>query len=623
MTFSDIANNIYKRKYSLNENESWEKTAWRVAYDTAKGEKIYGKEEDEILEIAKNYYKFIEQMYFIPGGRILSNAGTKITNRANCFFLEIEDSRESIYDILKDSSEIFAWGGGLGLDISNLRESGALIKSTGGKSTGAISFLELFNLTGDIIQQASRRAAMIAVLDISHPDILEFINYKAEPNRFTENILQEYSNNLKASGKDNGSLEILKKTLIDKQLLHFNISVMIPNSFMEAVEADEDWELISPNTKQVVNKINARELLEEISDHIWTNGDPGIIFTDRVNKDNMVPYVSTRLGPNPCSEIFLIDGESCVLGSLNLHRFYDESNNTINYELLEQAVRMGVRFLDNIHDISETKVEKINITSMNLRRIGLGVMGWSDLLAELEMGYNTNEAMELGNYLSWFINIIAWLESVELGKEKGNFEYFEAGAVNFNVIDKVFNSKHTKAKFDTKNFRPRNVSVTALAPTGSISLISDVNSSIEPFFALAYKRNLTEGESNLAKETFTMINPILLKKLRQRGYDDTIIEKITKHIIEKGSLQNCDLVDEHLKKVFVTSHDIPPKKHIEMQASWQEYVSNAISKTINVPYNFSKKRIYLTIVDLWKAKVKSSTIYRDGSRFFQILNLGK
>jgi len=342
-----------------------------------------------------------------------------------------------------------------------------------------------------------------------------------------------------------------------------------------------------------------------------------------VNKDNMVPYVSNRLGPNPCSEIFLIDGESCVLGSLNLHKFYDETNDSINYELLKYAVQVGVRFLDNIHDISETKVEKINITSMNLRRIGLGVMGWADLLAELEIPYDSKEAMDLGNYISWFINITAWSESIKLGEDKGNFEYFEADEVNRNVFDKVFNSKHTKEKFNTKEFRPRNVSVTALAPTGSISLISDVNSSIEPFFALAYKRNLTEGESNLAKEILTITNPILYKKLKQYEYTEEQIEEITEHIINKGTLQGCDIVDDKLKRVFVTSHDIPPKKHIEMQANWQEFISNAISKTINVPHNFSKKRIYLTIIDLWESKVKSSTIYRDGSRFFQILNLGK
>lgn len=622
--FSGIANNIYRRKYALSENETWEKTAWRVAYDTAKGDKVYGKEDEEILEKAKDYYKYIEGMFFVPGGRILSNAGTKVTNRANCFFLEIEDSRESIYDTLKDSSEIFAWGGGLGIDISRLREEGAFIKSTGGKSSGAISFLELFNLTGDIIQQASRRAAMIAVLDISHPDILKFINYKAEPSKFTEQILEEYNNNLEIAGKENGSNEILAKTLIDKQLSHFNISVMIPDSFMEAVENNEDWEFISPSTEQPVGTINARDLLEEISEHIWENGDPGIIFTDRVLEDNMVPYVSNRLGPNPCSEIFLIDGESCVLGSLNLHKFYDEKTKSIDYGLLEQAVRMGVRFLDNIHDISETKVEKINITSMNLRRIGLGVMGWADLLAELELGYDTKAAMYLANYLSWFISIMAWQESLEIAEDKGYFNYLEEDELDLHVMRKVFESKHTgDIKFDVDNFKPRNVSVTALAPTGSISLISDVNSSVEPFFALAYKRNLTEGESNIAKEVLTITNPILLKKLKKYNYTKEQIEQITEHIINEGSLQNCDLVDENLKRVFVTSHDIPPIKHIEMQSNWQEYISNAISKTINVPHDFTINKIYNTIIDLWKARVKSSTIYRDGSRFFQILNLGK
>lgn len=621
--FSSIAENIYRKKYALSENETWEKTAWRVAYDTAKGDKVYGKEDEEILEKAKRYYNFISEMYFVPGGRILSNAGTKVTNRANCFFLEIEDSRESIYETLKDSSEIFAWGGGLGIDISRLREEGAFIKSTGGNSSGAISFLELFNLTGDIIQQASRRAAMIAVLDISHPDILKFINYKAEPSKFTKQILEEYERNLELSGKENGSHEILTKTLIDKQLSHFNISVMIPDSFMEAVEKNIDWEYISPSTEQVVGKVNARKVLDEISEHIWENGDPGIIFTDRVNEDNMVPYVSNKLGPNPCSEIFLIDGESCVLGSLNLHKFYDERTNSIDYELLESAVRMGINFLDNIHDISETKVEKINITSMNLRRLGLGVMGWADLLAELELGYDSKEAMELGNYLSWFISIMAWQESLEIAEDKGYFNYLEPEELNLHVIRKVFESDYTKVKFDVDNFKPRNVSVTALAPTGSISLISDVNSSIEPYFALAYKRNLTEGESNIAKEILTMTNPILLKKLIKYGYTKEQIKEITKHIINEGSLQNCDLVNRKIKKIFVTSHDIPPTKHIEMQANWQEYISNAISKTINVPHDFTKRKIYNTIINLWKARVKSSTIYRDGSRFFQILNLGK
>lgn len=627
---SDVAKSVYKHKYSLRGEEDWAQTCWRVASNVAEVEKQYGATDGEVLLKAKDFTEAMLNRALLPGGRIISNTGTGIKNLYNCFFFRIEDSRDSIYDILRNAAEIFAWGGGVGIDVSNLREKGALIKTTGGKSSGPVSFLKLFDLTGDIIQQASRRAAIIAIMDVSHPDIFEFIHCKSLINRYSKAVLEEYERNLEISGYtgefgDGILFDTLEQTLADRQLMHFNISVIITDAFMKAVENDEPWDLISPSTGEVKETVSAVDLMNEIAKHIWINGDPGILFRERVDEDNMVVYLDEKLGVNPCGEINLVSGEPCNLASINLHEVVE--NGEINYPKLEYLVRLGVDFLDNIHDISTNKIEEVNEKATALRRIGLGVMGFADLLAELEIPYDSGEAINLAEYLSWFITKFAWMESINLAAKRGSFPAYNPKEADLSVVEKVVTSKYMPNDFEIDWFMDslrdngtRNVSVTAIAPTGSIALIAEVNSSIEPFYALAYKRFITEGETNQAKKIFVISNPILGKKLTERGLDEKEIESINEYILKNKTVQGCDLVPMDLQDVFKTAHDLSPEAHINIQAAWQLYTSNAISKTINLPNDYEEEDIPDLIIKMWKERLKSCTIYRDGSRFFQILN---
>lgn len=600
------ADKILKLKYANNPNESWEELAWRVASYVA-------SVEEDWETYAKQFYKIIVEKYFIPGGRILKNSATGVKNLFNCFFFNVEDSRESIYQCLKDSAEIFAWGGGLGVRISDLREEGALINTSKTPSSGAVSFLELFNLTGDVIQQASRRAAEISLMSIRHPDILKFINYKSTLSDRNKLIYDDF---LSRGGKDERG--ILERTLIENQLTHFNISVEITDDFMNAVINDDMWELISPSTGEVVKKVSARWLLGVIADSVWKSGDPGLFFVDNVKKDNMVNYYSDVIGTNPCGEINLLSYEPCDLGSLNLAKFYDDGK--INFELLAYVISLATRFLDNIHDLSYNRVEKINEMSKNLRRVGLGVMGWADLLALLGIPYDSEEALELAEFLSKFISYYAWWTSAKLAKEKGAFPLFDYDKANLNVVEKISDIISNKEEFfdEIKKYGLRNVSVTALAPTGTIALLAGVNGCIEPFFALAYRRYITEGIGNIAKDTIIEVNPILKEKLESLGIYDNVVERILK----EGTIQKINEIPEDIRRVFKNAHDISPYWHIKMQSAWQSGISNAISKTINLPHNSTPGDIYNYIIQMWKDRLKSSTFYRDGSKQFQILNSG-
>jgi ribonucleoside-diphosphate reductase alpha chain len=619
---SSVAEKIFEMKYQLGD-EDWDGLAWRVASYVGKVEKDeYGKTTEESIEIIKDFYDIIRKRLFIPGGRILKNSDTGVKNLFNCFFFNIGDSREEIYQALKDSAEIFAWGGGLGIRVSDLREEGALIRSTGTYSSGPLSFMELFNTTGDVIQQASRRAAEIALMDISHPDIEQFLRFKSTLNRKNKNLINEFKRDLKSLERKEYNVDVLEKTLIDSQMNHFNISVEISDKFMEAVENDELWDLISPATKKVIKTIRARELLMEMAYQIWESGDPGIFFSDRVKKDNMVKYVSETMGCNPCAEINLLSYEPCCLGSINLSLIFD--NGGLNLELLEYIVRNAVRFLDDVVTLSSNNVPKVNEMARNLRRIGIGVFGFADLLVKVGIPYNSKDALLLGNYLSWFISFFSWLESINLAGERGPFPLYDPEQVDLDVVEKVLTSRYVSQSASMDEVRKigvRNVSVTALAPTGSIALVGEANSVIEPYFALAYKRHITLGEANIAKDTIIELNPILFEQLKGKVTEEAI-DKIKEEVIRKGTVQDIDIVPSSIKEVFVTAHDITPQDHINMQAVWQEYISNAVSKTINLPSSSTPKDIYDALIAMWKAGLKSSTLYRNGSKSFQILNTG-
>jgi ribonucleoside-diphosphate reductase alpha chain len=608
-------------KYSLRGEEDWKQTCLRVAAHVSSIE----KEQEEWVG------KFFQMMYykaFLPGGRVLANAGTEIKNLNNCFVLPVDDSRESIYQTLKDAAEIFAWGGGVGYNFSNIREEGAPVKTTGGSASGPLSFMSLFDQTGEVISQASRRGAQIGLLDCDHPDIEKFIDFKATLNSRNKRLLSEYYRNLEVAGLDRrrkGYFNVLEKTLQDDQLTHFNISVSLTDEFMEAVASDSAWELIS-RVDGIPNKmIKARELLTLIAEKAWESGDPGVFFTDRANMDNMVKYLGLLEATNPCGEIPLLPYEPCCLGSINLVSIYDEDSGEINFPFLEELVRASVRFLDNVQELSETSVEQVNNWSKGLRRLGLGVMGWADLLALLDVPYDSDDALDLAEYLSWFISFFSWLESISLSQERGVFPLYDPEEADLEVVFKSLQAAYVPHQFDLDDVRKtgtRNVAITSIAPTGTISLISGVNSSIEPFFALAYKRNITEGIGNEAKDFVIEINPILLKKLKEEDFSDEEIEEIKNYILKNGTISDHPKIFDHIKAVFRTSLEIDFTAHIKMQAAWQKYVDNAISKTINMKNNATPEDIFKAYFLMWEAGLKGGTIYRDNSKSFQILETG-
>ena len=626
MTLTKNAEKIFKLKYAIGD-ETWEQACIRVASHIASAE-----DEDKQLEYTKKFYELIYNKVFLPGGRILANSGTGIKNLSNCFVIPIEDSRKSIYRALGHAAEIFDQGGGVGYNFSSIREKGSSLRTSGEEAAGPISFMSLFDQTGEVIQQASRRGAQLACLDVFHPDIEDFIQHKSTPDSRNSRLIKEYSRNLKLNGLrgDNTKyFKILEKTLQDDQLSHFNISVMLYDSFMKAVLENKDWELMGTNNLENY-PIKAKELFNLIAKQAWESGDPGVLFYDRINEDNMVPYLGDLESVNPCGEVPLLPYESCCLGSINLHAFYDKNAPSvkINFPFLEYTVRTAVRFLDNVQTASESPIKEIEELSKGLRRIGLGVMGWADLLAELGLSYDSVDAQNLAKYLSWFISFFGWLESITLAKEKGVFPLYDPNKVNLHLLDKTLNSPfNTKNKVNINEVKLnglRNVAITSIAPCGSIALLAGVNSGIEPFYALAYKRNITQGVGNTAKDFIIEVNSILERKLQEAKIPKEEITKIKKFILEYGGLGEYPFENlDTMKSQFITSLEISPYAHVDMQASWQKYVDNSISKTINCSEDSTVEDIEKIILYMWNNNLKGGTLYRNRSKSFQILNIGK
>jgi len=541
---SKTAEKIFKKKYAKelpNGNlEEWEQTATRVGEYVAKAE----DNESDYLQYMVEFIKIINDRVFIPGGRILANSGTGIKNLFNCFVMPIEDSRESIYDTLKKAAEIFAWGGGIGYNFSNIRAAGTPVKTTGGFASGPVSFMELFDTTGEVISQASRRGAQMGILNVEHPDIMKFIEHKNALNTKNKRIFAEVEKTY-----DDGEVNMwaVEKILSNNQLTHFNISVAITDEFMKHPD---------------------KKIMDAIARNAWESGDPGLYFIDRANEFNLVPYVGNLDATNPCGEVPLLPFEACCLGSINLYSFVDKRYIDFNY--LRFVVETAVRFLDNVQTLNYTPVKEINDACKLTRRLGLGVMGLADMLAEMKIPYDSEEALGVSEEVARFIQTTAWLESTRLADERGTFPAFNKNKINW----KIFNN------IDFPKLPIRNVAITSIAPTGTIALLADVNGGIEPFFSKKYIRNITKGIGNFAEDAVT----------KQVDYD------------------------------VKTSHDISWKAHIDMQAIWQKYTDNAVSKTINMSEDATVEDIKNSYVYAWEKGCKGITIYRNLSRNFQILN---
>ncbi len=531
----------------LKKNETPRQLFRRVAHNVALAEKKYGNDNKSIEE---QFFNMMINLEFLPNSPTLMNAGTELGQLSACFVLPINDSLESIFNTLKNTALIHHSGGGVGFNFSNIRPSGDTVKSTNGVASGPISFIKVYDLSTSVIKQGGRRrGANMAILNHNHPDIIKFIKAK-QGNDFT----------------------------------NFNFSVSVNDSFMRKVISNEDYWLINPRNNKKLKKINAREVFNQLIYNAWNNGEPGIIFVDEINRKH--PLKERITATNPCAEQPLLDYESCTLGSINLSKMI--VNEEINWVKLERITRLAVRFLDDVIDVTHFPIPEIKKVTLSNRKIGLGVMGFADLLIKLGIPYDSEKALRIADKLMKFINEKARDESRILGLQKGSFPNFK------------------KSKLRGKAMR--NATVTTIAPTGTISLIAGCSSGIEPLYSLVFYHNILEGEKLLEiNEQFE--RELILNDLNK----DEIIKELL-----SNNLKNINLPLK-IKKVFRTALEIKPEWHVKMQSMFQKHVDNAVSKTVNLPENATIEDVKKIFLMAYKFKCKGITVYRNNSRKEQVL----
>ncbi len=568
INLSENALKVLEKRYLLKDEhgqniETIPELFWRVANSIAYADKLFDPNADTEATAAK-FRELMINKKFLPNSPTLMNAGKEMGQLSACFVLPVKDSMEDIFDAIKYAALIHKSGGGTGFSFSQLRPSGSTVRTTGGVASGPVSFMKVFNMATEAVKQGgARRGANMGILRIDHPDILDFISCK----------------------KDN------------RDITNFNISVGITEDFMEAVEKGEQYNLYDPHNNHVVNSLDAKEVFEKIVAFAWQNGEPGIIFLDRLNRDNPVPSQGLIESTNPCGEQPLLPFESCNLGSINLSLFIkkDESGSKhIDFDDLAQTVHAAVHFLDNVIEVNKYPLPQIDDMTKLTRKIGLGVMGFADLLLHLGLPYNSTKAIELGGQIMEFIQKEGHLASQNLAKSRGSFPTFEASV--FNQLEGM-----------------RNATITTIAPTGTLSIIANCSSGVEPIFAYVYIREIMD------RTRMIEVNPILKELLIERNlYSDDLMRKIS----EAGSLAHIEEIPADIRRVFVCAHDISPIDHIEMQAAFQKYTDNAVSKTVNFSHDATKDDVREVYRLAWQLGCKGVTIYRDGSRDEQVLNIG-
>ncbi|NMB56654.1 adenosylcobalamin-dependent ribonucleoside-diphosphate reductase [Candidatus Beckwithbacteria bacterium] len=536
----------------------------RVVKAVALNEKNPKKWEKEFLQILTSFE-------FVPAGGYLRTAGTSRQMIAKFFVLPIEDSMEGIFDSVKWMALVHQKGGGTGFNFSSLRPRGDLVSTSGGFSSGPISFMKVFDAaTRQVMQGGFKRGANMGILNVDHPDIFDFINCKSE----------------------------------EDEIANFNISVGITDEFMQAVVNNSQFNLLNPRTKEIVQTVSARNLFNQIVTLAWRTGDPGVIFLDAINKANpLLEAVGPLMATNPCGEQPLHPFDVCNLGSLNLAKFVKNlpnveattSSKLINWKRLEEVVRLSVRFLDNGVDISSYPIKQIEKMAKKNRRIGLGVMGWADMLYQLKIAYDSDEAFSLAQKVMHFIYTIAHNESEKLAEEKGVFENWE------------------QSSFAKQGIKQRNLALTTIAPTGTISMVANCSSGIEPIFALSYVKNVVDDKG------LVYVNPYFEQALDEEIKDENQKQEILEQVAKQGSCQQIEELSDQMKQIFKTAHDIVWEAHVRMQASFQQWTDNAVSKTINFAHDASIDEIEKAYILAWKLGCKGITIYRDGSKPVQIL----
>jgi ribonucleoside-diphosphate reductase alpha chain len=523
----------------------------------------------EIKKTQDEFYDSLTNFCFTPNSPTLMNAGAPLGQLSGCFVLPVGDSLESIFDSLKHTALIHQSGGGTGFSFSKLRFKGDMVKSTKGVASGPLSFMRVFDVATDVIKQGGkRRGANMGMLSIHHPDVLDFITSKDSENRLFSN---------------------------------FNISVAVTDRFMKALEDDKEFELINPRNGQTVKKLFARQVWEMITYQAWKTGDPGIIFIDEINRHNPTPLIGEIEATNPCGEQPLLPYESCNLGSINLAKMIKEAGKgfEVDWEKLKTTTELAVHFLDNVIDANRFPIQQIEFMTMANRKIGLGVMGFADMLIEMGISYASDEALKLGEKMMKFVTETAREYSVELGKARGSFPNFKGS---------VWEKKGYKTM--------RNAALTTIAPTGTISIIAGVSSGIEPLFAVVFvRKNVLGGETELLEA-----NPLFEKYAREHEFYS---EALMKEVSDTGSIHHAEGVPKSAKELFLTAHDIDPDWHIKMQAAFQKYTDNAVSKTINLRMEAGISDVEKAYLMAWKLKCKGITIYRDASKTIQVIHIGK
>lgn len=564
MKLSDNARVILEKRYLKKENgipiETPEDMFRRVARAVATAETFFEPNltENKLEDYTNRYYELMTSWYFLPNSPTLMNAGRELGQLSACFVLPVEDSMEAIFIAVKDAALIHKSGGGTGFSFSNLRPKNSPVRSTGGVASGPVSFMKVFNAATEAIKQGgTRRGANMGILRVDHPDILEFITCKENNNELT----------------------------------NFNISVGLTAEFMEALSRDDYYELKFGG--QVYEKIKAAEIFELIVSHAWANGEPGIIFLDRLNEGNPTPLLGTIEATNPCGEQPLLPYEACNLGSLNLANMVKKGS--VDWDKLAETVHWSVRFLDNVIEINIYPLENIQVMARGNRKIGLGVMGWADMLFKLRLPYDSEEAVELAHKVMAFIQKEAHQASQELAILRGNFP---------NIEHSIYQGKQL-----------RNATCTTIAPTGTISMIADTSSGIEPAFALAYTKNVLDG-ANLVE-----INPVLRSYIAET-FSPTEGEAIINQIAMGSKISEIEQIPPDIRQVFVTALEIAPEWHIRMQAAFQAHTDNAVSKTVNFPNNATKEEVRHTYELAYQLGCKGVTVYRAGSREQEVIISG-
>lgn len=565
LNFSNNALQVLKKRYLLkdengNIKEAPEDLIKRVATSIASSDNNYEGENAEQSE--EKFYNMMKNLEFLPNSPTLMNAGTGIGQLSACFVIPVEDSMEGIFTSLKNAALIHKSGGGTGFSFARLRPGNDVVSSTTGVSSGPISFMKVFDAATEVIKQGGkRRGANMGILRIDHPDIMDFINMKSDM----------------------------------KTLQNFNISVAITNRFIEALEKDEEYELLNPRTKKVVKKLPARMVFDLIIANAWKNGDPGVIFIDEINQKSPVKHLGEIEATNPCGEQPLLPYESCNLGSINLNKSMAVSGKDIDWNKLEQTVFTATHFLDNVIDINNYPIPEIAENSRRTRKIGLGIMGFADVLYQLNIPYNSEEGIKMGERIMRFVDEKSKEKSIAMAQTRGTFPAWEGSF------------------YHTNGIKIRNACTTTVAPTGTIGMLAEASTGLEPNFAISFIKNVMDGTELL------YTNKYFEQRAKEEGFYS---KELMQEVAKVGSIQQFKEIPEHIRKVFVVAQDIEPEWHIKMQAAFQKHVDSSVSKTINFPAEASIKDIEKAYLMAHKLKCKGVTIYRDGSRDNQVLNIG-